>query len=99
MVSYVPANSWLVSGLWNLRVHRQTLLVLAMDFGNIGLSRLITSSYVFIDIMWNVALPGGFAFAVVRVGIFGRDDLGLLVRLLFGPAHDSKMGLLSRFGA
>jgi len=99
MVSYVLANSWMVSSLWNLRVHRQTLLVLAMDFGIIGLSRLITSSYVFIDIMWNVALLGGFAFAVVRVGIFGRDDLGLLVRLLFGPAHDSKMGLLSRFGA
>jgi O-antigen/teichoic acid export membrane protein len=94
LVSYVLANGWMVAKLWRVKPHRHTLLILAMDIAIIVLSQLIVTPNLFLKIIRNAALLGGFAVGLVTLGILGKEDLRLFMRLLLGYSPDSGNGSL-----
>lgn len=98
-VSYALANSWMVARLWHVKPHRQTILILAMDVAIIGLSQLIVTPHLFLKLIRNAALLGGFAVGLVTLRIFGKEDIRLFTKLLLGHSHDSETGLSSRLAA
>lgn len=88
LVSYALANGWMVAKLWRVRLHRQTILILAMDVAIIALSQLILTPHFFLKVVRNVVLLGGFALGLVKLRILSKEDLRLFIRLLLGRYHE-----------
>lgn len=95
LASYALANSWMVAKLWRVRLHRHTILILAMDVAIIALSQLIVTPHFFLKLIRNAALLGGFALGIVVLGIFGKEDLRLFIGLLLGRPYEGETSLSS----